>query len=378
MKSIREVLDGHPGLSHVAAGQVGGMALGAIFWFIMARLLKPEAYGNVNWLISLAMFVSAFCVLGWGKTIATYYPKEGKDELLGGATLIVLVASLAAGIGIGIFLEPLAGLLVLGLSLFSITLNSELGKRRYSRFKWIWIGTKLISLPISVIMYFWLGLIGVLAGYAIPHLVFGSLSLKYIEKSNPGLREAGEKLYFALKSFGVNTARSSTNLLDKILIGPIFGMAVLGIYQLAYQIFMALSVLPMVLFSYLLPEKSAGTKTEKIEVLGIITSVILAALSIGLSPLVIPYLFPGFAGSVKLVQIMSLGVIPFTITATKMSDLYSAERPGSVLVSHLIALAAGVVGILLLGNLFGAIGLATSMVILQMTLASLLIFFERR
>lgn len=98
MKTIHEVLKRHPGFPQVAVGDVGAIALGAVFWFAMARLLEPGAYGQVNWLISIAIFASTFCVFGRRKTIVTYYPKEGSDELLGSAAAIVLIASLAVGI----------------------------------------------------------------------------------------------------------------------------------------------------------------------------------------------------------------------------------------------------------------------------------------
>lgn len=376
MKTIHEVLEGHPGLLHVTIGQVGSIAIGAVFWFLMARLLEPSAYGNVNWLISIAMFASTICVLGWGKTVITYYPKEGKEELLSGAVTIVLVASLAVGIAMGLLFEPLVGLLIVGLSLFNMTISFELGMRRYKRFKWISVGVKLVILPLAVAMYFWLGLIGVLLGYTLPILIFGLLSLTHL-KSNPGMGGAKEKASFALRAFGVDASIGSTGLLDKILIGGVFGMVTLGLYHLAYQIFAFLAVLPSVLFYYLLPEKSAGTKTREVEVLGILVSIALAASVVVLSPLVIPRVFPSFAGSVRLVQIMSLSVIPYTVSMTKMSELYAREKPGAVLISYLFALAVGIAGVLVLGSFFGGIGLATSAVLLQITLAIMLLLHTK-
>jgi O-antigen/teichoic acid export membrane protein len=87
--------------------------------------------------------------------------------------------------------------------------------------------------------------------------------------------------------------------------------------------------------------------------------------------------FPSFAESVQLIQIMSLGVIPSAIAMTKMSELYARERPGAVLISYLIALAVGVAGILVLGNCFGATGLAASAVLLQTALAMALFFMRK-
>jgi O-antigen/teichoic acid export membrane protein len=378
LETVNRIIKGHPGFLQVAIGQAGSVALGAVFWFVMAGLMEPGDYGQVNWLISIAMFASTFCVLGWGKTIVTYYPKEGRDELLGGATAIVLVASLAVGVAMGLLVEPLIGLLIVGLSLFSMTAYSELGRRRYKRYMWICVAPKFIALLLAVAMYFWIGLFGVLLGYAVPYLIFGLLSLRYIRKSNPGINEVRGKTGFALKAFGVDITTGSTSLLDKILIGSVFGWIALGLYQLAYQIFAALSVLPGILFAYLLPEKSAGTETKQVETLGILGSVALAVSTVVLSPIIIPRVFPSFAESVPLIQIMSLGVIPYVISVTRMSELYAHEKPGAVLISYLLAIAAGIVGILTLGRIFGGVGLAVSAVLLQSTLAVALIFFEKK
>jgi len=86
METVQRVLKGHPGLVHVTIGQVGAAALGAVFWFVLAGLLDPGDYGQTNWLISVAMFASTFCVLGWGRTNHT----EG-DFDHGWATVTVAV-----------------------------------------------------------------------------------------------------------------------------------------------------------------------------------------------------------------------------------------------------------------------------------------------
>ena len=41
METVHRVLRGHPGFLQVAIGQAGAVALGAVFWFVMARLLDP-------------------------------------------------------------------------------------------------------------------------------------------------------------------------------------------------------------------------------------------------------------------------------------------------------------------------------------------------
>lgn len=90
---------------HITLGRVGSLLLSAILWFATANLLMPENYGHINWLISVSMLASTGCVLGWRNTIDTFYPKEGKDEFIGGAVFFVLVASLGVALMTGYFIN---------------------------------------------------------------------------------------------------------------------------------------------------------------------------------------------------------------------------------------------------------------------------------
>jgi thiamine biosynthesis lipoprotein len=362
------------GFPHVALGQTGAIALGAIFWLAMAGVLHPRAYGHLGWLISIAMFVSTFCVLGLGKTVATYYPREKRGELLSGAVLVVLMTSLAAGGAIGMLLDPLVGLLVVGLSLFSIAVYSELGRRRYGNYMWMLLGVKLVSIFLAIAIYLWWGVVaGIVAGFAVSYLIFGCVGLGRV-RTNPGIRRVGGKAGFAFRALGADVSNSSTSFLDKILIGHLFGMTALGFYYLAYRIFVALSVLPKVLLFYLLPEKSVGTRTRGIETFGVLTSIALAGLVFVLPPLIVPRVFPDFIESVGAIQLMGLAIIPATVAGIKMSELYSREGSNSVMISNTLALGTGVVGIMTLGKSFGVNGLAASMLLLQTVLAVSLVF----
>lgn len=235
---------------------------------------------------------------------------------------------------------------------------------------------KLVCVPLAILMYFLAGLSGVLLGYALPHIAIALWSFKGLHLSaNPGLNEVRNKTSFACQSLGTDLARGSSTWLDKIIIGVLFSFSMLGLYYFAYQMYMLMSFLPVVLTSYLLPEKSAKVNTRKVELLGVGISLLLALIAAVFAPLVIPWLFPEYTGSISLIQIMGFAVIPATVAAVKMSDLFASDRPRPVLVSHILAVLVGVAGIVLLGGYFGAIGLAVSVLLLQTTLATSLSLF---
>jgi thiamine biosynthesis lipoprotein len=371
------IVKNHRGLVRVAVGQLGAATVGAAFWLVMAFILHPVAYGHLSYLISIGMLISAFTVLGWGKTIATYYPKEGRKELLSGPVVIVLAASLLAGAITSLVLDIAIGLLIIGCSLFSLAVYSDLGEQNYTRYMWMWLGVRFASFVLAIAIYLWWGMVsGIVAGLAIAYLIFGSRILRHF-RINPPMKEVQGKMGFALATLGADVSTGAVNLLDKILIGLYFGVGMLGFYQLAYRIFVALTIVPKILLFYLLPEKSAGKSTRGIEIGGILASVGLAGLTIILAPLVIPQIFPDFIESIPAIQIMGLAAIPATIAGIKTSELYAREKAKIVLASHLVALGVGVSGIMFLGESFGLLGLAISMLILQVTLAVSLTFIPR-
>jgi O-antigen/teichoic acid export membrane protein len=234
-------------------------------------------------------------------------------------------------------------------------------------------------LPFAIGLYFAFGLTGFLFGYVFPSLALALVSFGHLRGwGTSGFDEVKSKVSFASRALGVDLARGSSIWLDKVVVGGIFGLTMLGIYFFAYQIFTLLSFLPTALFSYLLPEKSAGVDMKKVELLGIGSSFVLAITTLGLTPLLIPRIFPNFLDSVRPMQIMAFAVIPATVVGIKMPELYSRERPGAVLASHAVAVAGGISSMLLLGRYFGAIGLAAGVVLLQSTLAIILVAFEKK
>jgi O-antigen/teichoic acid export membrane protein len=182
-----------------------------------------------------------------------------------------------------------------------------------------------------------------------------------------------EKRNFALHSYGFNLIRNFTNYLDKIIIGPLFGYFVLGLYQLGFQFFLFLSIIPMSLYYYLLPEESSGNDKTKIKQIGFGLAVAAAVIAFFTLPYFIEILFPSFVSSILVVRIMSLAVIPSTIVAVMNASLLGRGRSRMVLIAGLIYLVSLMVGVIALGGALGAIGLALTLVVAQSIQATVLL-----
>jgi len=365
------------GLVWVASAQLAALLLGTGLWLLLAVLIHPLAYGNLSWLVAIATILSTLCTFGLGKTVITHLPTEKDGKLLSSSVAVVFVLSLIGGAVVSAVLEPAIGLLTIGLSLFSITVHLELAGRKYGSYLRAWVGARLLCLLLPVLLYLlWGSITGILVGLALAYLLFGGKALAHL-RSKPDFRKIMGTLRFTLAVLGTDLSRVFTSFLDKILIGQLFGMAVLGYYHFAYRIFLLFGILPQIMFFYLLSEKSARRDTKKIEKVGIVASFGLAAATYLFAYFVVPLTFPAFAGSISAVQIMGLAIIPATFVGIKTSSLYTEGKTNVVFGSHLLALGIGIVGIILLGRAFGLPGMALSMLALQCSLAAALFLLPR-
>lgn len=358
------------GFRHVWIAQTAATILGTAFWLILAIVLHPVAYGHIAWLVSIATLVSALCGLGLGTMIATYYPREESKRLLSTSVLVTLISGSAGGIATAAILNiwvdstlaALVGLLVIALSLFSIAFYSELGKRAYKRYMWMWIGVRTVALVLPLVFYFaWGSTTVLLAGLIAAYFLFGTWVLRHLS-TGVGFADLRKKLGFSLRAWGSGMAGASLYFLDKILIGILFPMSVLGVYQFGFRVFLLLAILPNALFFYLLPEKSGGGEVRKLEKTGVFLSIGLAVATFFLAPAIASHVFPEFREGIDTIRIMGLAIIPATLARIRSSELYSTERASIVLGSNLFGLAICISCIVLsYSQGFGLTGLAVSM-----------------
>ncbi len=372
------------GFVYVGIGQSAATILGTAFWLILALILHPIAYGHLSWLVSIASLVSAVCVLGLGTTIASYYPKEKNERLLSTSVFLIFLVSILGGLVTAVILSNwveilfagLTGALVVAMSLFSVTFHSDLGKQEYKKYMWTWVGVRSASLLLPLALYYiWDFVAGLLAGLAAAYLLLGIWVLKYLS-SGLDFGELRKKADFSIKAWGSSLGLVSLNFLDKVLIGALFTMDVLAVYQFGYRIFLLLSIVPNTLFFYLLPEKSGGNESRRVERAGILLSIGLALATLFLAPFIASHVFPGSPEGINDIRIMGLAVVPATMARIKSSQLFAEERANVVLGSSLFGLGIGITGIVVtFSQGLGLTGLTNSMIASQIGLLGGLVFF---
>ncbi|MEM3526393.1 MAG: polysaccharide biosynthesis C-terminal domain-containing protein, partial [Candidatus Jordarchaeaceae archaeon] len=387
--------------------------------------------GYVSYYLSLGFFTSSFSILGLGSTISTFYPKEEKDALIRESALLTFLLATLVGIvtalivfffpapaGSDVYSNLLVSLqllfagnpyfvsvipivlgdlqksmqmlvegrfdsafmipLVLGVVFFSMALAQALGRREYKKYAILNFLLRFLEIGLVVVFYFF----GardleklMLVAYTAPLFIVSYDYFKYLFSVNREtfrFSEVRAKIGFTLHTWGMSFAQASRSVLDKIIVGFFFGLLFLGTYNLAFQFLLILLIIPQSLLSYLLPEKAGGSSRREIEILGIIAAVATTVLGLLLAPYFIRWLFPSFSDSIPLTQWLSLAVIPASLASIKTSELLSKEQSKIALEGYAAALAVNIFGILLLGQIFQAVGFAWAFILSQLTLMSIL------
>ncbi|MEM0359435.1 MAG: FAD:protein FMN transferase [Candidatus Hadarchaeales archaeon] len=359
------------GVFQVAMAQVFATLSGFFFWVLLAFLLHPLAYGEVAWRVSLAMLLSGISLLGVGKASLALYSKGG-EGVLKGCLLLGLLPSLSIAVLLSLLLDPWTGLLLLSFSLFSLSFHFELSKRSYSRYLLLWIGARSLTLLLPFLLYLRLGEVkGLLLG----------LSLSYLPFSLPLLKLKEGKFSFPPPTFLlglwlVDIGMASFNLLDKVVIGPLFGKEELAMYQFGNRFFLLFASFPQIFFFYLLPERASGRKVGETEKKALLASPLLLLSALSLS-LFLSSLFPSFEKGAIVLRVMSFSLPLVTFTQIELSRLYSRQETSSVLLSYFSSLAVGLAGIVVLGKKFGVGGMAYGFLLSQLVLSSSLFFLPR-
>tara|TARA_B100000378_G_C17928330_1_gene372270 strand:- start:224 stop:775 length:552 start_codon:yes stop_codon:yes gene_type:complete len=153
------------------------------------------------------------------------------------------------------------------------------------------------------------------------------------------------------------------NQLDKIIIAPLIGFEILGNYALTFQIYVVLLIFSNVIYRYALPQDSSGESTRKIKIIGVSYAIVISILGFTIFPLVIPLIFEEFTDVGPAIQIMSLSVIPTTITLFYTSKFLGKEKSSVILTGTIIQCATTIIALIILAPLYGIVGATSAFVI---------------
>jgi len=381
-----QFLGAHRGLIYVSVGNLLGAAITGGFWLLLATLQTPEEYGTTNYGIAIASFSSFVVLLGLNTVVTTYLAK-GSTKINIETNQLVFISSIIIAVVVSILQDWMLGLIVVGMAFWMMSLYEALGKKLYKQYAIINIGARASQLVLSIILFFIIGVPGVVIGFLISYFLFSYRYFRTIRYFNfRQFSEVKGLMKFALHSYSFNMSNAFFMYFDKLIIVPLFGVAVLGFYQFGFQFLMFLGMIPVSFYQYLLPEQSSSSssssaagsvKTTRVHIFGFLVSVALAGLLFMLSPWIVHHFFPKFVDAVDVLRILSFGIIPMMVVWNLNSRFVASNHTRNVVIGSAIYLIVQISLMLQLGYSMGAPGIAIATLLALVSQAVFLFLSSR-
>ena len=349
-------------VSVIGIADILGSGIVAIFWFYIAALLTPEQYGELFFVLGIAGTASLISLFGTENTLTVYVAKNVKI----GATLyfLSLIIGIVSSLIIIIFFYRIdATLVLIGYIINSLAIGSLLGRKQFSSYAKYILIQKILTLVLGLTFYYAFGVDGILYALALSYSFFIIRIYKEFRSSKIDFSLLKSRFGFVTNNYILRLSGGLIGNLDKLIIAPIMGFAILGNYSLTMQILSIMMMLPHIVFKYTLTHDASGSQNLKIKKITILASIGIVFLGITVLPHIIPILFPQYIDVIDAIRIMSLAVIPYTLTLLFSSKLLGLEKSKSVLIEKIITLCIMIVGIVILGPLYGIIGISITFVL---------------
>ena len=348
-------------IASVGIADVAGVGLVAIFWFYMATVLDAEQYGEIHYFLGIAGIAYAISLIGTQNTLIVSVAKKFKTvSTLSFLTLIV--TSVSAAVVILIFYRFDVMLIIFGLIIGESAIGYLLGKKIYKNYSKYVLTQKILMVTLGSGFYFLLGIEGILYGLALSYFHYIIVFYKIFSKSKISFSNLKPHSGFIRDNYLYSLSIGFRGHLGNLIIVPLFGFAVLGNYALSLQFIVVLMMFSNIIYKYLLGQEASNIQHEGLKKVAILVSIGISVLGITLLPLAVTSVFPKYIDSIDAIRIMSLAILPSTITILYTSKLLSMEKSKAVLIGKVISVLTMIAGIVVLGKFFDLIGIAIAFV----------------
>ena len=351
-------------ISIIGVGSILATIISGVFWLFLARIMGEENYGELGFLIGVGSISTAIAVWGSDKALTVFTAKNINIQppiylisfITTGLTAIILYVLLDS-VGLSVF--------VIGAVIFNLTIAEVLGRKQYKKYTKIILTQKILFVTLGILLYYIIGHHGILLGFGLSGIPFIYKIIQTLKENKIDFKILKEKKEFITNNYIADLIYQFGGQIDKILIGPIFGFALLGNYYFGIQILNLLSMVPEIVVKYTLPEDSTGSSTNMIKILTILISVFLALVGIFIIPILVKEFFIEFKDSLEFLPIISLAIIPTTISSMYVSKFLGNEQSRIIIIGETIGILIFVPGIIILGELIGIKGLAVIFVLTE-------------
>ena len=350
--------------------------IAASFWFYIASLIGDEAYGEITYYLTIAGIGSTVTLLGTPTALNVYAAKG--ERILPAISMITFTTSAIGAITVYfMFYNTGVGVHVFTYAIFALITAEFLGRKLFKTYMKIMIVQKLLMASLAIIFYHLIGNDGIILGIAFAFTPFIILYYKEFKNYKINFNDLRSKKKFILNNYLLDFSRMVSGSMDKIIIAPLFGFAILGNYALGMQFYMVFLLIPSIIFQYIVPQDASGNPSIVLKKITVLISVIIAILALIFSPMIIQIVFPGFIEAISIVQIISLAVIPGTIKYMYISKFLGNLKNKIILASSIIFLSSIILGMAILGQLYDVHGIAAAFVLANTTESIFLVIINK-
>ena len=360
--NFKEKIFGHKDLVSIGSANLLGNGISAIFWFSLASLINPEEYGQIHYFLAIAGMAQLLSLISTTNALQVYVAKNIKIH----STLffISIIAGIVSSLVVFLFFSRTdTSLLVLGYIIFELSNGFLLGKKLFSNYAKFFLTQKILTVIFGFGLYFTFGVDGIIFGLVLSYVPYIWILVNEFRNTRIDFSLLKPRKGFLINNYGINISSAVGGQMDKLIIAPILGLELLGNYSLAMQFLVILLLLPTTVFKYLLTQDSSGKNTKNLKKNTIFASVGLTMFGIVILPMIIPILFPNYIDTVIAIQIISVAIIPGTIGIFYDSKLLSIEKSKFLVIGKGIGLFTMISGFVILGPIYGIIGLAVTLVV---------------
>ena len=346
-------------ISTMGVASIAGSGIAAIFWIYLAALMGAENYGELAFYISIASVATSISFIGGPAAITVLVAKKIKIEST--IYFLSITASIISGIVLYIAFTNIGlSIYVLGAVIYNLSVSELLGRKRYREYSIYFTLQKILFVILAFVLYYVIGPEGVLIGIGLSFMPFLIQIYSGFKNYNISFQLLKTKWKFVTNNFFIDLSVVLNNQVDRLIIGPMFGFVILGNYYLAIQVLMVLTLVPEIVRKYTIPEDSSGVNTTKIKIITVGFSFVLALIGILVVPQVLPIFFSEYNESVELIPLISLTIIPATISGLYNSKFLAHEKSNYVVIINIVSTIVLISGVFILGQFLGVIGLAYS------------------
>ena len=361
MTSIKKIKD----IAAVGSGDIFGSAMSAVFWFFLASQIDPSSYGEIFWFLGIAGIFSAIAMFGTVNTLTVYTAK--KIQIQSTLNFISLSASVILSF-IVIVLFPSfysidVGIILIAYVINSLAIGDLLGRKQYTGYSKYTLVQKGLTLGLGFLFFYLFGYEAIIFALACSYVFYIKRIYSIFTEMKIDFSLVKQRIGFITNNYLAFISAGLGGQVDKIIVAPLLGFAILGNYSLALQIINVMMIFPSVLYKYLLPEESTGASNKRVKIFVIIFSIFISAFGIFIAPMLIENFFPKFIEAIDAIRIMSLVVIPSSIALILEAQFLGKERSKIVIIGTGISLVFLTIGMIVLGSWFGITGVAWSLVI---------------